>query len=113
MPEGRNSILLDTLGRGVVDTVGIDTVGDGVADTFYPAVAVDTDGDGKVDNVEVTTSLARKSSNIENGGASDRASTKDEFHRKQRELAALVAKVDAEAFTPRSDDADGGEDGGD
>ena len=48
MPEGRNSIVLDTKGLGTVDTVGVDTTGDGVADTFYPA-SLRASGDIEVD----------------------------------------------------------------
>ncbi|KAH8075893.1 protein serine/threonine phosphatase [Aureococcus anophagefferens] len=94
MPKGRNTVMLDTKGTGVVDTVGVDTVGDGIADTFYPAKAVDSTGSGQVDAVEVDTNDPRKASNMYGGQSGARASQKAAFASKQDMLAKLVAKVD-------------------
>jgi hypothetical protein len=66
----------------------VDTTGDGTADTFYPAEKVDG-------NVVVHTDMARKASNFIGGNKNASSAQKKAFADKQKQLAALAAKVDA------------------
>ena len=80
--------MLDTKGAGTIDTAGVDTTGAGTADTFYPAEKVDG-------NVVVHTDMARKASNFIGGNKTASSAQKMAFADKQKQLAALAAKVDA------------------
>ncbi len=86
--SGKKTVLLDTKGAGTIDTAGVDTTGDGTADTFYPAEKVDG-------NVIIHTDRARKASNFIGGNKGGTQQQKKAFADKQKQLAALAAKVDA------------------
>ena len=104
MPSGRNTVMLDTKGKGVVDTVGVDTTGDGIADTFYNAKIIDTVGDGADDVVKVDTTDPRKASNMYGGQGGASESQKAHFEKKSEALAALCAKVDEGDDASRASD---------
>ena len=97
---GRTTVVLDTKGTGVADTVGVDTTGNGIADTFYPATAATAEGD-----LAVNTNEPRKASNVLGGQEGARESQKAAFERKRDMIAALVAKVD-EADSDEEDEPD-------
>ena len=93
VPRGQ-SIVLDTVGDGKYDTLGVDTTNDGRADTFYRAQGVDTNETGVEDHFEVFVDHPRRAS---------QSAQPDPKKAAQRQASSLMA---ATLASPRASNAE-------